>query len=197
MRMVDMFACGSVACGRGSVACECGWVERKEKKKKTYFSADGYLADMLRVDVLACGHGRVASGCGHVGVWTWMCCVRMQMSRKERKKKKKKLTLLQTCWHVCCMQMRMSRKERKKKKLTSMWTCCVRACWRVDVLRAGALACGRGCVVCGCRWIERKKRKKRKKLTLLRTCCVRTRWRVCCVQMRMSRKEKEKRKNLL
>ena len=42
--------------------------------------------DVLRAGMLACG--RVA--CGRVGVWTWMCCVRMQMNRKEKKKKKKK-----------------------------------------------------------------------------------------------------------
>ena len=39
---------------------------------------------MRMVDMLACG----SVACGRVGVWTWMCCVRMQMSRKERKRKK-------------------------------------------------------------------------------------------------------------
>ena len=44
------------------------------------------------VDMLACG----SVACGRAGVWTWMCCVRMRMSRKERRKKRrKKLTLMQ------------------------------------------------------------------------------------------------------
>ena len=37
---------------------------------------------MRMVDMLACG----SVACGRVGVWTWMCCVRMRMSRKEKEK---------------------------------------------------------------------------------------------------------------
>ena len=75
----------------------------------------------------------------------------------------------------------MSRKERKQKKITY---------FSADVLRADALACGRGrvacgrgCVTCGCgcvtcrrvgvwtwtrcvqMWMSRKERKKKKKIT--------------------------------
>ena len=60
--------------------------------------------------------------CGRAGVWTWMCCVRM--------------------W------MQMSRKERRRKKKKTYFSA---GDWLADVLRADALACGRGCVACGCR----------------------------------------------
>ena len=43
---------------------------------------------MQIVDMLACG----SVVCGRVGVWTWMYCMQMWMSRKERKKKKRKKT---------------------------------------------------------------------------------------------------------
>ena len=141
-------------------------MSRKErrKKEKNLLSADGWLADVLRADALACGRGRVASGCGRVGVWTWMCCVRMRMSRKERKKKKKKLTLVRTCcvrtcWRVCCVRMRMSRKERKKKRKRK----------RKNLLQCGRVACRRVGVwtwMCCMRMrMSRKERKKKKKKT--------------------------------
>ena len=91
--------------------------ERKKEKKITFSAdvlcadvlcADMLCADVLCADALACGRGRVACRC--TGMWTWMCCVWMRMSRKE-KKKEKNLLLVRTC----CVWMRMSRKERKKK----------------------------------------------------------------------------------
>ena len=59
-------------------------MDKKRKKK---------LTDGTGID--AQGHGH-ADGC--VGMWTWMCCGWMRMSRKERRKKEKKNLLNWEGW---------------------------------------------------------------------------------------------------
>ena len=75
----------------------------------------------------------------------------------------------------------MSRKERKKKKKKTYFT--------ADVLRADTLAC----VLRADADEQKGKKKEKKEKNLLQCGCVG----MCCMQMRMSRKEKGKRKNLL
>ena len=79
------------------------WRKKEEKRE---------LTDETGMDTQGHGH---ADGC--VSVWTQMCCVWIQMSRKE---KEKKYFVNADGGHVglrkCCVWMWMSKKERKKKK---------------------------------------------------------------------------------
>ena len=56
------------------------------------------------------GHGHVG---GRVGMWTRMCCVWMQMSRREKKTYFVNADGGRVGLQMCCVWMQMSRKERK------------------------------------------------------------------------------------
>ena len=90
-----------------------------------------------------------------------MHCVRTDEGKEKKRKEKPWMTVVDAgrreCRCVACadaLRVRMDAYERKKKKRKKeqknlLWDCQGCAC-RGTGMRIIALACGRGCVACGC-----------------------------------------------
>ena len=87
----------------------------------------------------------------------WMHCVRTDEGKEKKKRKEKPwMTVVdvgrQECRCVACadvLRVHMDAYEQKKNKKTYLWDCQGCAC-RGTGIRMTTLACGRGCVACGC-----------------------------------------------